>query len=186
MGQLVAMLANRLIERMSHVIVELDDRIDELEEKIIEHGGQELRGGILETRREIIQLRRYLAPQREALSRLHMEKTPWITDQDRLQVREAVDKLTRHIEDLDSVKDRAGVSYEELSSRLAEQMNARMYVLSLMAGLFLPLGFITGLLGINVGGIPLADSPWGFLEVVLILVAIVTVQVILFRRRNWF
>ena len=96
------------------------------------------------------------------------------------------DRITRYIEDLDSVKDRASVAYEELSSHLAEQMNARMYILSLIAGLFLPLGFLTGLLGINVGGIPLADSPWGFFEVVMFLTALVVVQVLIFRRKHWF
>jgi zinc transporter len=59
-------------------------------------------------------------------------------------------------------------------------------VLSLVAGLFLPLGFLTGLLGINVGGIPLADNPLGFLEVVLFLIFLIVIQVIVFRRKKWF
>ncbi len=183
-GELTAMLTDRLIHRMSDVIGELEERMDELEEKMIEGAGQQMRGEILELRREIIKLRRYLAPQREALNRMYLEQMSWMKKHDRMQVREASDKLTRHVEDLDSARDRAGVAYEELSSRLAEQMNARMYVLSLVAGLFLPLGFLTGLLGINVGGIPLADSPRGFLEVVVLL--LVLVQVIVFRRKNWF
>jgi zinc transporter len=185
-GELTAMLANRLIERMTSVITDLDERIDGLEEKIIEQAGQETRGELLELRREVIMLRRYLAPQREAMSRLQMEKVAWLSEHDRLLVREAFDKITRYVEDLDSVKDRAGVANEELSSRLAEQMNSRMYVLSLIAGLFLPLGFLTGLLGINVGGIPLAESPWGFFEVVVFLLLIVLVQIVVFRRKHWF
>lgn len=109
-----------------------------------------------------------------------------LVEHDRLQVREASDKITRLVEDLDAAKDRAAVAYEELSSRVAEQMNQRMYLLSLVAGLFLPLGFLTGLLGVNVGGIPLADNPWGFVGVVLFLLALVLVQVLVFRRRHWF
>jgi zinc transporter len=186
LGELTAMLADRLIERMSDVIAELDERIDEMEEKIIASAGQEVRADLVELRREVIQLRRYLAPQREALNRLHLEKAAWLNEHDRLQVREACDKLTRHVEDLDSARDRAGVAYEELSNRLGEQMNTRMYSLSLVAGLFLPLGFLTGLLGINVGGIPLAENPWGFFEVVAFLVVLVVIQVIVFRRKNWF
>ncbi len=185
-GELVAMLADRLVERMSEVISELEERIDELEESLLEGAGQELRGTILELRREVIKLRRYLAPQREALHRLQGDKAAWLGEHDRLLVREAFDKLTRHVEDLDSARDRAGVAYEELSSRLAEQMNSRMYVLSLIAGLFLPLGFLTGLLGINVGGIPLADSPWGFFEVVAFLCVLALAQILVFRRKNWF
>jgi len=185
-GALTSMLADQLTERMRDVITELDDRIDDLEERIIEGAGQEMRAGVLDLRREIIQLRRYLAPQRDALARLYQERPPWMTKHDRLQVLETSDQVTRYIEDLDSARDRANVSYEELASRVGEQMNSRMYVLSLIAGLFLPLGFLTGLLGINVGGIPLADSPWGFFEVVAIMVVLLIVQIFVFRRKKWF
>jgi zinc transporter len=89
-GELTAMLADRLIERMGRVIGELDERTDDLEEAIIKQTPvQEIRSGLLELRREIIELRRYLAPQREALSRLTLEKVPWIDSHDRLQIREA-------------------------------------------------------------------------------------------------
>jgi zinc transporter len=185
-GELTAMLADRLIERMGRVIGELDERTDELEEAIIEEGDLVVRSGLLELRREIIQLRRYLAPQREALNRLALEKVPWIDSHDRLQIRESHDTVTRYVEDLDAARDRAGVAYEELAGRQAEQMNTRMYLLSLIAGLFLPLGFLTGLLGINVGGIPLANSHWGFFIVVVSLVMLILLQVVIFRRKHWF
>ena len=103
-----------------------------------------------------------------------------------MQLRESADTVTRHIEDLDSARDRASVAHEEFSSRMAEQMNSRMYVLSLIAGLFLPLGFLTGLLGVNVGGIPLAEDPGGFIEVVIFLVVLIVVQVVVFRYKKWF
>ena len=185
-GELIAMLADRLTERMGEVISELDERTDDLEQAIIEGADQAVRSGLLDLRREIIQLRRYLAPQREALSRLAMEKVVWLDEHARLQSREANDTVTRYVEDLDAARDRAGIAYEEISSRQAEQLNARMYLLSLIAGLFLPLGFLTGLLGINVGGIPLAGSPWGFLIVVVFLMVLILLQVLIFRRKHWF
>ena len=185
-GELISMLADRLIERMSDVINELEERIDDVEEMVLDGPAQAIRKDILELRREIIKLRRYLSPQRDALSRLHVEKVDWIGEREQMKIRETYDKITRYVEDLDSAKDRASVTGEELSGRLAEQMNTRMYILSIVAGLFLPLGFLTGLLGINVGGIPLAESVWGFLIVVMFLVAVVIAEVILFRRKKWF
>jgi zinc transporter len=103
-----------------------------------------------------------------------------------MQIREANNKVIRYLEDLDSAKDRASVAHEAISNHLAEEMNSRMYVLSLVAALFLPLGFLTGLLGINVGGIPLADAPRGFIEIVIILVVLVVIQVFVFMRKKWF
>ena len=185
-GALIAMLTQRLTERMADVITDLDDRIDALEEKVLSGAGRELRHDLLELRREILKLRRYLSPQRDALSRLQGISAVWLASDDRLKIREAHDKVMRFMEDLDSAKDRASVTHEALGNQLAEQMNSRMYVLSLVAGLFLPLGFLTGLLGINVGGIPLADDPQGFLEIVVILGVVVFIQVVIFMRKKWF
>ena len=185
-GGLITEFADRMVERMSSVISELDDRIDEIEEAVLSGGGRELQHNLLDLRREILKLRRYISPQRDALSRLHASKSSWLSDNDRLLIREANDKITRYLEDLDSARDRASVTHEALGNRLAEQLNSRMYVLSMVAALFLPLGFLTGLLGINVGGIPLADNPRGFLEVVVFLLLLVLIQIVVFRRKHWF
>ena len=130
-------------------------------------------------------LRRYLAPQREALMKLQTEKITWLSDNDRLHLRETTDRLIRYTEDLDSVKDRAAVTQEELVNRLSEQMNARMYVLSLVAAVFLPLGFLTGLLGINVGGIPGSENQSAFLVFMIILAIVVVLQMVIFKRKKW-
>ena len=108
-----------------------------------------------------------------------------LAEMDRLRLREAADATTRYVEDLDVVRERAAMVHEELVSRLSEQMDGRMYVLSIVAALFLPLGFLTGLLGVNVGGIPGAESPWGFAIVCSAMLGLVGVQVWLLRRRHW-
>jgi zinc transporter len=73
---------------------------------------------------------------------------------------------------MDSLRERVAVTQEELTSRLSEQMNKTMYVLLLFAGIFLPLGLVTGLLGINVVGIPGSDSEIAFTLVCILLVAL--------------
>jgi len=185
-ARLISMLAVRLIERMSDVISDLDERIDTLEEAVLAGAGRELQNDLLELRREILKLRRYLSPQRDALAKMQNALAAWLDQDARMKLREAHDKVMRYLEDLDSARDRASVAHEALSNQLAEQMNSRMYLLSLVAGLFLPLGFVTGLLGINVGGIPLADDPYGFLEIVIILIVLVTIQIVIFMRKKWF
>jgi len=185
-GELLAMLAYRLTERMSDVISELDDSIDAVEEQIISNASQSYRSQLVRLRREVIMLRRYLAPQRDALSRLQNETLNWLSNENKLSIRESTDRLIRYIEELDSCRDRAAVAYEELSSQLSEQINSRMYILSVVAALFLPLGFFTGLFGINVGGIPLSENPNGFIEISLLLVLVLFLQIIIFRFKKWF
>ena len=157
-----------------------------MQEQVVSGETRALRAALADLRREAIALRRYLAPQREVMNRLSANRNPWLGDAERLRLREEADRVTRYVEDLDAARERAGVTQEELANRLSEQMNNRMYVLSLIAGIFLPISFVTGLLGINVGGIPAADSPSGFVLVTLLLIVIVAIQVVLFKRKDWF
>ncbi|MBW2197835.1 MAG: zinc transporter ZntB [Deltaproteobacteria bacterium] len=178
-------LVDRLIWRMSETVDQFEDRVAELEEMVLAVDSSSLRYELATLRRQAISIRRYLAPEREALSRLIIEKVSWLDDGSRLQLREVNDRLIRHIEDIDAVRERAAVTQEELQSRLSEQMNSRMYVLSVVAAIFLPLGFLTGLLGVNVGGIPGTDYPMAFLVFTGMLVVVVVLQVLLFRWKKW-
>lgn len=184
-AEFLTLLADKLTARISDTIEQLDDSADELEEQVLEAESGALRFELASLRRLAIGLRRYLAPQREALARLHTEKVKWLNDSDRMHIQETADRLIRHIEDLDAIRERASVTQEELLSRLSEQMNNRMYVLSIVAALFLPLGFLTGLLGINVGGIPGAQNNSAFLIFIGILIIVVIFQVLLFRFKKW-
>lgn len=184
-GDFLAEIATRLVERMGPVIDTLDDRTDELEDTMLRSESREIRHRLAEIRHEAIVLRRYLAPQRDATARLQSEDHTWINARQKARLREATDRVIRYIEDLDSVRERAGVIQDELVNRLSEQMNRTMYQLTVVASIMLPLGFLTGLLGINVGGIPGAENPLGFAMVCTILVALVAAQVVLFRRLRW-
>jgi len=184
-GELIVNLTDMLTDRMEDTIENIEDRLAELEERITDSGDYELRNTLSNVRREAIMLRRYLAPQREALIKLHSEHIPWLTTDNRIKNREVTDQLVRYLEDLDSVRDRAAVTQEELINRISEQMNTRMYVLSLVAAVFLPLSFLTGLLGINVGGIPGSNHNWAFLTVVLMMIGVAIFEILLFRRKKW-
>lgn len=185
-GDFVVQLAERLSSRMAGVIDDIDDKVDQLQDQVLDAQDASMRKSLTDLRREIIAMRRYLAPQRDALVRLTHQKISWLNEVDVLYLREESDRVTRYVEDLDSARERAAVTQEELSNRLSEQLNARMYVLSVVAAIFLPLGFLTGLFGINVGGIPLANSPYGFLDIVLLLAGISIVQILIFRWKKWF
>jgi len=184
-GEFLEDVADRLMVRMGGVINELEDKAAELEEAVLTAESHELRPKLASIRRDAINLRRYMAPQREAIARLQSEKVDWLGEEDRVRLRETYDRLTRYIEDLDAARERAAVTQEELLSRLSEQMDNRMYVLSIVAAIFLPLGFLTGLLGINVGGIPGSDYKAAFFVFCFLLAALVVIEVIIFKKKKW-
>jgi zinc transporter len=184
-GEFVESLTDRMVERMADVVDDISDQVDELEELVLTMESYELRPKIAELRRNAIGLRRYLAPQREAVARLFSEKVEWLSDMDRSRLRESADRTTRFVEDMDLARERAVVVQEELISRLSERMDRTMYVLSIVAAIFLPLGFLTGLLGVNVGGIPGTDFNGSFAIFCVILVLLVVLQIWLFKVKKW-
>ena len=184
-GEFLVDLCDRLVDRMADVIDQIDDDVDNLHEQVLTMESHQLRPVIASSRRQAIGLRRYLAPQREALSKLYNERVNWLEDVDRMRLREISDRMMRYIEDLDSARERASVAQEELMSRLSENMEKRMYVISIVSIVFLPLSFLTGLLGINVGGIPGGDNKTAFLIVCLGLLGVAVIQFWFFKLKKW-
>ncbi|MEZ5930978.1 MAG: zinc transporter ZntB [Alphaproteobacteria bacterium] len=181
-GELVARLALRLADRAEPTIATFNERIDTLEEAIVDEAAEIPQQHLGDVRRVSIVLRRYMFPQRDALTTLEVEDLSWLTDRDRSRLREAAERVTRLAEDLDSIRDRAQVIHDQVMERRAEVMNKQMLVLSIAAAVFLPLGLLTGLLGINVGGMPGIDNAWAFWIVCALLVAMAGGLIWSFRR----
>jgi len=184
-GEFFVAVVDRITERIGDVVVDIEDRVAEVEDTIVSAETAELRPLLAELRRESISLRRYIAPQRDMLSRLTHERIAWMTEADKTLLRENAERTARYVEDIDAARERALISQEELNNRLAERMNRAMYTLSIVAAIFLPLGLLTGLLGINVGGIPGTENPWAFLIVTVFLVALAVFLIAWFRKIKW-
>ena len=75
---------------------------------------------------------------------------------------------------------------EAFLAQIAQQQNNRMYMLSILSAIFLPLGFLTGLLGINVGGMPGAENGDAFWIFVAMLGVMVCFQFWILRKLKWF
>ena len=184
-GDFFTFVCDRITDRMGDVIHAIDDLADEMEEAVLDADARTLRPQLSKIRRQAIALRRYIAPQRDVLMRLQNERNPILDDIHRLQIREDAERTARFVEDMDAARDRAAVTQEELGNRLAEEMNKAMLVLSIVAAIFLPLGLLTGLLGINVGGIPGADYPRAFMIVCVFLLGLGSALLFVFKRMKW-
>lgn len=181
-GELIARIALRLADRAEPVVATLNDRLDDLEDQVSGEAGAELRRELADVRRVSSVLRRFMFPQRDALSTLEIEDLGWLVQRDRSRIREAAERVTRLGEELEAIRERAQVVRDQIVDIRAEAMNRQMLVLSVVAAIFLPLGLLTGLLGINVGGIPGAETPWAFWAVCGLLLVICGFQIWLFRR----
>ncbi|NML88261.1 MULTISPECIES: zinc transporter ZntB [unclassified Sphingobium] len=170
-GDLIAAFAQQITEALDPEVADLGDGLDEIESALTAHGPAEARRRVSEIRATAISYRRFIAPQRQALERLSTADAPWLEPDDRLHLQEAADRCARMAEELEAVRERSALAHEELTDLRAEQMNRQALIISVVALVFLPLTFLTGLLGMNVEGIPYAHEPWAFWGVVGVCVA---------------
>ncbi|MFT5423184.1 MAG: zinc transporter [Phycisphaerales bacterium] len=190
-GAVLAAIVTGLTDRLGPVVENLMNLLDEVEEEILadrhESTGRaaELRQRLTVIRQQSISLRRYLAPQRDALSALAAEQHHTLDNKDRAGFRRAADQTARCVEDLDELRDRAAVATDELRARREERIGKTTYLLTLVASIALPLGLITGLLGINVGGLPGVDSPLAFWIVCLGMALLGVGGIALFKYIRW-
>lgn len=182
--ELTRVLTERINNQFEAAIDELDDRLAEIERCQEENRHFET-GTLSSVRREAVELRRYLAPQRDMLVHLRGLNLPWLFGRHKDTWRELANITTHYVEELDNVRERSSIVHDQLSSQINLAMNRTIYAMTLMTGLFLPLSFVTGLLGINVAGIPLAENHDAFYLVCGLLAVIAVIQLLVFRRLRW-
>ena len=184
-GGFISALVDAVLEPVVMVVDALDDDVARAEADVLVKQVPETRALLADLRRRAIALRRFIGPQREALGRLPAVAVSWLGDGARAELREAADRQARTVEELDAARERAAVTHEELQSRMDELANRRLYILSLVTAVFLPMSFVTGLLGVNVGGVPAQDVDWAFWALITILLGGSLGAIWLFRRWRW-
>lgn len=179
-------LLGLIISNASEMVSHLASELDALENDKNTSSLAELRSHLHESRRRIILLRRYLVPQREAISSLLVARLSWLSQLDSNFLHEKLDALTRILEDLEAEKERANVIQEEMFAMSQERINKKMYLLTVVAVIFMPLSFITGLLGVNIAGIPGANLKYGFEGLIGLLILVFICQLIFLKYKGWF
>lgn len=160
-GQFLHRLINGLALHTRDVVLGLSAETEALEE-MTEDGALPAAEALKAARRNVLKLHRYLEPQREALLNLQETETALFSESEQLHLREAVNLFTLSAETLQSLTGRLAVLRDHTDAELARQMGRNSYALSVVAALFLPLGFLTGLFGVNLAGIPGAGSLLAF------------------------
>ncbi|GAB5351563.1 zinc transporter ZntB [Qipengyuania sp. 483] len=184
-GATITLLAEYMIARMSQSIVDMNDVLDELEHDDPEEHAEAMLTQISTIRRNCLALKRHMGPQHEALEQISRDAPAWFEDHDRREIAESIARLSRYLDDIDISKESALVLQDELRARSLASSEHATYMLTIVAGIFLPLSFLTGLLGINVGGMPGMDDPDAFWGVAALCAFLFIALIVVFRRLRW-
>jgi zinc transporter len=144
-------------------------RVDDIEDKLLAGRLETKRASLGALRRLLVRLQRLLAPEPAALFRLLKTPPLWIGEDDLQDLRQSTEEFNVTLSDMAALQERIKLLQEEIAARVAEANNRSLFVLTIVTVLALPINIIAGLLGMNVGGVPLADSAYGFWVVVAII-----------------
>ena len=184
-GDLIVAFAEEITGELDPLVADLGDTLDDCEEELSADRVFELRRVVSRARIQAIAYRRFLAPQRAALEKLSALPGDWLGADDRLHIAAAADQAARMAEELESIRERAALIHETLTDLRAEQIDQRSLQIAIVAVVFLPLTFLTGLLGMNVEGIPFAHARWAFAGVIGVCILLAVGITAWFVHRHW-
>lgn len=184
-GEFLARLIEDITGKIGAFQARLDEAAADLEDDIVREVGDRRRGEVMDLRLKVIAARRFIAPQRDVIHQIATSQAGFIDEVTRREIEEEAQKMTRIVEDLDELRDQAMVLREELSGQLSDRLNRNMFVMSVVSVIFLPLGFLTGLFGVNVGGMPGVNEGDAFFWLCVWLGLLVAILVAFLWRLRW-
>jgi zinc transporter len=184
-AELLAQLLHDQAEVLVDIIRQSTARVDAVEDGLLENRIASSRVELSALRRSLVRLQRLLAPEPAALFRLLSRPPAWLSEDDLGDLRQSAEEFSAAVVDAGALTERLKLLQEELSSLVNEHSNRTLFILTVVTVLALPINLVAGLLGMNVGGIPLSQHHQGFLVIVSALACITGVLAyFLFLRRR--
>ena len=163
----------------------LEEWVDDIEDSVIERPDPNALEAILELKRSSFQLRRAIAPQRDMLSRLSRAEFAHVTGDALPYYRDIYDTILRIDGQNETLRDRADTTLSVYLSLVANQQNDLMRVLAVVATVFMPLGLIAGIYGMNFEYIPELGLRWGYFAVLGVMATAIAAVLWVFWARRW-
>lgn len=170
-------------DELQRIVRQAAERLDDIEDDVLA-GLHERHGAELaRLRRLMVRLQRLLAPEPSALMRTLANPPGWVSEHDLQHLHQASEEFALVLRDIGSLQERIKLMQDESATRVAEENNRSLFTLTMVTVLALPINLISGLMGMNVGGIPFGDHAHGFWTMLsLILGLTLAIAAIALRR----
>jgi magnesium transporter len=178
-----------LVDSMFPFLSALDDRIEDLQDQIFASPEESQLAQLFELKRQLVHLRKVVNPQRDMVATMmgRIVHIPGMTSETEKYIRDLYDHLIRISDMVDSYRDLLGGSLDAYMSMVSNRMNDVMKQLTIIATVFLPLTFLTGFFGQNLGFLVNHIGSLGAFLVFGLGTEVLAVIILLamFRRRGW-
>jgi zinc transporter len=183
-AELLTHLLRDQADVLTGIVRDATTKIDDVEDHFLSERMGRKRANLGELRRLLVRLQRLLAPEPAALFRLLQKPPVWMAENDVHELRQSTEEFSVVLSDMASLQERIKLLQEEIAAHVGEQNNRSLFLLTIVTVLALPINIIAGLMGMNVGGIPLAQDEHGFWIVVAIVVSFTILAVLFVYRRG--
>ncbi|KAA0217839.1 magnesium and cobalt transport protein CorA [bacterium] len=188
---LAYLLVDAVVDHYFPVLERFGEIIEELEDSVVENPERGLIGRIHESKRDLLTLRRALWPLREAVHTLYRDPLPLFAEETRLHLRDTYDHTIQIIDLLETYRETSSSLIDVYLSSLSNRMNEIMKVLTIIATVFIPLGWVAGVYGMNFDpessalNMPELKWAWGYPFALAMMLLIVLAEVYFFWRKGW-
>lgn len=184
-GMIVTNLVANLTGRVKDSLVHLNRQLADLEDILEAPGPNPSAQELAQLRRQAIWLHRFSVPQADALEAVLAAEPGWLKGSDLIDLRENWHATKRNVAALEAIRDHSRLIQDRIDQATAEASQRATYILTIIAGIFLPLNLVAALLGANVGGVPWSEDGNGFTYLIVGSAVVTVVQLWILRRLKW-
>ncbi len=178
-------LIDNIVDNYFLVMEKIEEWVEALEEELVVNATRESLTKINRLKKDMIFLRKAVWPLREMILGLERSESPLIRNDTRIYLRDVYDHTIQVMDTLETFRDMVSGMIDIYLSGLSFKMNEIMKVLTLIATIFIPLTFVAGVYGMNFQYMPELTWEYGYYTVWMIMIAIVVIMLVYFRRRQW-
>lgn len=179
-------LIDAVVDHYFVILEVIGGSIEALEEELLQDSTPDTMREIHAMRGELLYLRKQVWPLREMISRVTREELPLIHPKTGLFFRDVYDHIFQIIDTIESYRDVLSGMRELHLSILSTRTNEVMKVLTMIATIFIPITFIAGIYGMNFEVMPELSWRWGYAAVWGVIITMVILLIVFFKRKKWF
>ena len=186
-GDFISVILEQTLDNIIDTVVQIEENVDKIEDCLIKGDcSSDVYDVLSKLLRQVINIRRFIFPERNVLDNLNRHGVVWFDSNTEQSFRDNYLRICRIVDDIDVIEKRIRINQDILTHSEDRKNQRNTYILSVIAGIFLPLTFLTGIFGMNLGGIPLSEHKTGFLLVTLSICFIGFFIWCLFKKWHWF
>ncbi len=183
-------LVDAVVDHSFPALERIGDRLETLEDRVLASPTEEVVADLHLIRRELLAFRKAVWPLRDALSLIYREERIRLLPQTQVFFRDAYDHAVQALDIIESFREMASSLLDLYLSAVSHRMNDTMKVLTIITTIFVPLGFLAGLYGMNFdpaqpGNMPELSRPYAYPMLLGTMGLLATAMLFGFWRIGW-